>query len=83
MNTDKLAINWQYFDRVRLEFKFTFIIRVLIFYLKTDHMYTTKEENLYCLISTKPTIVQQKRIAYSQKNMWYKGKIPSFHYTIK
>jgi len=27
MNTDKLAINWQNFARVRLLFKFAFVIR--------------------------------------------------------
>jgi len=27
MNTDKLAINWQNFARVRLQLKFAFIIR--------------------------------------------------------
>jgi len=28
MNTDKLAINWQNFARVRLQLKFAFIIRL-------------------------------------------------------
>jgi len=30
INTDKLAINWKNFARVRLQLKFTFIIRPLI-----------------------------------------------------
>jgi len=31
MNTDKFAINWQNFARVRLQLKFAFILRSLIF----------------------------------------------------
>jgi len=30
MNTDKLAINWQSFAQVRLQLKFTFIIRPIV-----------------------------------------------------
>jgi len=30
MNTDKLAINWQNFARVRLQLKFAFIIRPIV-----------------------------------------------------
>jgi len=33
MNTDELAINWQSFAPVRLQFKFAFIIRALGFHL--------------------------------------------------
>jgi len=34
MNTDKLAINWQNFVRIRPQLKFAFIIRLLDQYLQ-------------------------------------------------
>jgi len=32
LNTDKLAINWQNFAPVRIQLKFAFIIRPLVFF---------------------------------------------------
>jgi len=38
MNTDKLAINWQNFARVRLQLKFAFIIRPKVSYSATTDL---------------------------------------------
>jgi len=42
MDTDKLAINWQNFARVRLQLKFAFIMRLVVF---VSHETTSYELN--------------------------------------
>jgi len=54
MSTDKLAINWQNFARVRLQLKFAFIIRTKI---QKKHATTTQ---LICFMLVTISLVQAR-----------------------